>query len=580
MKKVRNLLLVLLAAVLCLLLLTGCGEKDVTVSVTLVNRSGREISSISITPSTSTEWDTEFVDGAFADGETISANLGTYKESEVPSAYNILVYNDENYILYDTSVDELDFAIQDGDYIIFLPPEGEVPIEIAHDYDPSDYDEADETAYAFEETEPTLSGDLSGYTGCWKLAGEPFYFVINEDYEWIAINLYGEQVGPGYVVDEGENITLCMEDDSQLVSLWQTAYGALSDANGNTLTAMDYIMLLPTPEDDLNQTAAFPGGFTNVTIDYPIQMEAHEQPNVSNALSFNAVMEDGTDDYYSNIMIAFQPIEGFDPYMEKGAATAKTYMVKMLDDFMKSMYGSYLIKSFGSDFKDNGDYYSLTGYMWLDGDIFSGDLTQPVRGCMEVRYYGPTGYALVATTIALEGRIRNYFDICSNMLTTLSYTAGWSTAPKARPAYSGDTGDYGTPYYWYDEDGDIWRIHGIQRRRLGLQRRILRRLRSVVRSRRRLGRLHRRRRLGRLFLSPATRKEDAHARRSCSDRLHPDAGGRHHAARAAPAPRRRAAAAGRDRSAAGRSRVRAVSGSDASAGAGSPVAPFAKKEEK
>ena len=162
MKKVRNLLLVLLAAVLCLLLLTGCGEKDVTVSVTLVNRSGREISSISITPSTSTEWDTEFVDGAFADGETISANLGTYKESEVPSAYNILVYNDENYILYDTSVDELDFAIQDGDYIIFLPPEGEVPIEIAHDYDPSDYDEADETAYVSEETEPTLSGDLSG----------------------------------------------------------------------------------------------------------------------------------------------------------------------------------------------------------------------------------------------------------------------------------------------------------------------------------------------------------------------------------------------------------------------------------
>ena len=606
MKKVRNLLLVLLAAVLCLLLLTGCGEKDVTVSVTLVNRSGREISSISITPSTSTEWDTEFVDGAFADGETISANLGTYKESEVPSAYNILVYNDENYILYDTSVDELDFAIQDGDYIIFLPPEGEVPIEIAHDYDPSDYDEADETAYAFEETEPTLSGDLSGYTGCWKLAGEPFYFVINEDYEWIAINLYGEQVGPGYVVDEGENITLCMEDDSQLVSLWQTAYGALSDANGNTLTAMDYIMLLPTPEDDLNQTAAFPGGFTNVTIDYPIQMEAHEQPNVSNALSFNAVMEDGTDDYYSNIMIAFQPIEGFDPYMEKGAATAKTYMVKMLDDFMKSMYGSYLIKSFGSDFKDNGDYYSLTGYMWLDGDIFSGDLTQPVRGCMEVRYYGPTGYALVATTIALEGRIRNYFDICSNMLTTLSYTAGWSTAPKpvpAQPAYSGDSGDYGTPYYWYDEDGDVWYWNGYENEFIsyGSDGYIDDDTGEYMESNDAgwdysdeyyddydpwsdpgdgWGDYTEDDGWGDYSLSPATRKEDAHARRSCSDRLHPDAGGRHHAARAAPAPRRRAAAAGRDRSAAGRSRVRAVSGSDASAGAGSPVAPFAKKEEK
>ena len=105
MKKIRNLLLVLLAAALCMVLLTGCGEKDVSVSVTLVNHSGRDISSISSTPSTSSAWDTEFVDGMFHDGESIDAGLGTYKESEVPDTYNILVYNDENYILYDTSVD-------------------------------------------------------------------------------------------------------------------------------------------------------------------------------------------------------------------------------------------------------------------------------------------------------------------------------------------------------------------------------------------------------------------------------------------------------------------------------------------
>ena len=43
MKK-RLIALILLLA----LLLTGCGEKDVTVSVTLVNRSGREISSLSL----------------------------------------------------------------------------------------------------------------------------------------------------------------------------------------------------------------------------------------------------------------------------------------------------------------------------------------------------------------------------------------------------------------------------------------------------------------------------------------------------------------------------------------------------
>ena len=74
MKKIRALLLVLLAAMLCALL-AGCGEKDVSVSVTLVNRSGRDISSISITPSTSSDWDTEFVDGMFHDGESIESGL-------------------------------------------------------------------------------------------------------------------------------------------------------------------------------------------------------------------------------------------------------------------------------------------------------------------------------------------------------------------------------------------------------------------------------------------------------------------------------------------------------------------------
>ena len=85
---------------------------------------------------------------------------------------------------------------------------------------------------------------MSGFSGCWKLENAPFYFVINDNYEWIAVNLYGEQVGPGYVVSEDDCIMLCMEDDTELVSLWQTANGDLSDANGNTLTASEYIMLL------------------------------------------------------------------------------------------------------------------------------------------------------------------------------------------------------------------------------------------------------------------------------------------------------------------------------------------------
>ena len=91
--KSNKKLLVLLLSVLLLLALTACAaaEPEVSVSVTLVNRSGQDISSISITPSTSSEWDTEYVDGVFADGDSIEAGLGTYKKSEVPDAYNILI---------------------------------------------------------------------------------------------------------------------------------------------------------------------------------------------------------------------------------------------------------------------------------------------------------------------------------------------------------------------------------------------------------------------------------------------------------------------------------------------------------
>ena len=315
-----------------------------------------------------------------------------------------------------------------------------------------------------EESNPV--SDISGFTGCWKMENAPFYFVINDSYEWIAVNLYNEQIGPGYFTAEEDYITLCMEDGSAQIVLWQTDEGNLKDKDDNLLLPTDYIMLLPTPEDALNQTTYFSDNFTNVSINYPIQMEAFAQ---SNTLIFDAVMKDGTDDLYSNILITFQPISGYDTYMEKGAGTAESYMIKMLDQFMNNMYGNYLIKSLGSDFKDNGDYYSITGYMWIDGSIFTGNnLSQPVRGCMEVRYYGPTGYALIASTVALDSRIQNYFDICNNMLTTLSYTTGWSTAPKARPeqpkqpAYSGDSGDYGTSYYWYDEDGDIWYWNGYE----------------------------------------------------------------------------------------------------------------------
>ena len=101
-----------------------------------------------------------------------------------------------------------------------------------------------------------------------------------------------------------------------------------------------------------------------------------------------------------------------------------------------------------------------------------------MRGIIEVRYYGPTGYSLVSMAVSLDSRIENYNTIRSNMLATCSYTTDWLTAPKPVPTAApaaqaastntgsaavssgSDSGDYGTPYYWNDEDGDIWYWNG------------------------------------------------------------------------------------------------------------------------
>ena len=91
-----------------------------------------------------------------------------------------------------------------------------------------------------------------------------------------------------------------------------------------------------------------------------------------------------------------------------------------------------------------------------------------MRGALQIRYVGPTGYVVVMSSLALEDRIATYYAIGKNMMDSIGLEGDWSTAPKPKPTTGGsggawsDTGDYGTAYYWYDEDGDIWYWNGYE----------------------------------------------------------------------------------------------------------------------
>ena len=306
-------------------------------------------------------------------------------------------------------------------------------------------------------------GAISAYTGFWKYETQPMYLTIDEQYQWTMTDFYGNQTDGGTVDAEADAIALYTEDGS-LKEMMMLSDTGLIDESGNTLVASEALVYLPTPSDELNLTATFPGNFASVQINYPVQLISSVHGTYTDTLGFDAQMKYGTDDAHTNIIIGFQPISGYDDNMTKGIEVAKPQMEQMMQTLLNNMYGGNVIQIIGSECTDCGSYYRIVGSVWMNSSIFGDGSSDQIRGNFEVRYYGPTNYALVAMTIAPESRIENYVGITNNMLNTCTYTAGWSTAPKAVPEAppqdakkkSDGASDDGVAYYWYDSDGDLW----------------------------------------------------------------------------------------------------------------------------
>ena len=325
----------------------------------------------------------------------------------------------------------------------------------------------------------SANDDFEDFIGIWKYDDSNTYIVI-EDAKWTGYSAYGTVLDTGSYAISGDVITLKFESDGSTDSYTLNEDGKLVDVGGGTLSKVDSMELLPTSDDKLTEMTSFPDKFSDVDIYYPKSMSVYTRKEVAHALNFYPINGKGTVDYYSSILVMFQPLKPeFDKDLKYGSAIGKKIMGFMLENFVDLYYGKHLVKSIGSDFKDCGSYYSIKGYLWFDGDIYETPIDYPVRGVVELRYYGPTGYSLATVTIATEKRIENYAKIAEKMLDSCTYKNDWTTAPKAVPKKPGkaksskksssksakksggsDSGDYGAAYYWTDEDGDIWYWNG------------------------------------------------------------------------------------------------------------------------
>ncbi len=468
MKKRQHHAMLIISALLCLLLLAACGEKSTAVTITLVNRSGQPVSELYITPTTTDEWGDTLLVEPLEDGDMQQIGLGTYSKEELDAGFNILVYNTEDELFYDTPLDEQTFSIADGDYLVFLPTGNETSLDITATYDSSKYDDLAAAPTEF----------FYNYVGSWKYDSLPAYLTIDEDGSWYIMNLYAEHENSGTVTMSEDIADLYLDDGTYYNSLALSDEVTLADGDGNLLIYSPDMPLLPSTAEELNQSISFPGSFAAVSVSYASSMDVQPNPAYTDALYFTPVLGDGTDDCYSAIAMLFYPITGYDEQMTSGLGTAQPQLESMLQAVLGDLYGDQLLETASSLSADWGNYYSITANISVAGAVMSADLADTLSGTVEIRYYGPTGYVLVSAALAPAHRIDTYAAISQSMLNACTYTIDWATAPKSAPETPGtpatttttdgsDPGDTNTPYYWYDEDGDIWYWDGYKNEFIG-----------------------------------------------------------------------------------------------------------------
>ncbi len=232
--------------------------------------------------------------------------------------------------------------------------------------------------------------------------------------------------------------------------------------------AADNLTVAEAPQITLDQTVNFPGDYAGQSISYPSSLQANVQDGFTNGIDFTiAGAQPGSAESHVELLFLFQKLSNYDQYLNQGTATASKALERLLEESEKRIFGDHLINTIDSYLSDNGSNYTVTGNVELNGNIFGESSTDPVRGAMDMRYVGPTGYVLIAITIAPEDQIVNYHDIAQAMLDSSNFTNEWTTSPKEvpqqpaeNPNQGSDPGDYGTAYYWYDADGDVWFWNG------------------------------------------------------------------------------------------------------------------------
>ena len=147
MKQRRPFLTFTLALLFCLSL-AACGAKQYPMEITVVNRTTYPIADIRISLTSEEDWGENRLETTLAEGESTEIDLGEYTEGQLNEGFSLQFYGEDGEPVNPDYDPSSPMFFDNGDFLIFAPPDLSVALFLDTAYDKEVYDQKIVESYA------------------------------------------------------------------------------------------------------------------------------------------------------------------------------------------------------------------------------------------------------------------------------------------------------------------------------------------------------------------------------------------------------------------------------------------------
>jgi len=213
-------------ALLFCLSLAACGAKQYPMEITVVNRTTYPIADIRISLTSEEDWRENRLETTLAEGESTEIDLGVYTEGQLNEGFSLQFYGEDGEPINPDYDPSSPMFFDNGDFLIFAPPDLSVALFLDTAYDKEAYDQKIVESYAADgdgrgdvisrDDIPVLMGGALPFTNMQNLLSENHddgtyrYEDITEDGQLLVVNAAEQSCFVPDVQELDDYLTACL----------------------------------------------------------------------------------------------------------------------------------------------------------------------------------------------------------------------------------------------------------------------------------------------------------------------------------------------------------------------------------